>query len=298
VTSATNARAESSVRFLDARSGRDVRAFAGTTILASSAALSWPGLLVETGRNEGWCVDQIAVAKHYLAINLDDRPLAFDVLDGGRARRVVMNPGDLWTCPAGEAFTHRVAMPAVFGLVLLDPDRLERASGVPTRLARNYALRAASMEHVVRALIAETERGGENGVAFAEALGTALAVQLARVAGARVERPRPGALTSTRLRAVLELIEGRLEQGVTIEAMAARVGLSPFHFARAFKQATGKSPHRFLLERRLERARAAIERGDGEALGAIALRLGFADQSHLTRLFRRRYGVTPASLRR
>lgn len=285
------------MRFVHAPSGRDARAFDQTTILASSAGLAWPEILVETGRNQGWCVTEISVSQHYLAINLDDRPLAFDVLDGRRPRRVVMDPGSLWICPAGEAFTHCVQMPSTFGLVLLDPDRIQRESGVPVKLARSYAVRDTPMEHVVRALIAEAEGGGENGPSFADALATALAVRVARLSGERVEEPRPGALPMHKLRRVIDLIEARLDRGATLDEMASLVGLSRHHFARAFKQATGTSPHRFLLERRLERAKASIERGN-EPLSAIAARLGFADQSHLTRLFKRRYGVTPASLPR
>lgn len=284
-----------SVQFVDARSGREARPFADTTLIASSAPLAWPGIVVATGRHNRWCVAETFVSMHCLAINLDVAPLALTVTDERQHRRVVLDPGALWLCPAGEAFAHCTLTSSTFGLVLLDPARVLRSSGVAMKLGRRYGLRDRTLEHVVRALVTEMEQGGENGPAFADAMATALAVQLARLSGERVEGAGPGALAMPRLRRVLDLIESRLEDGVLLQEMARVAGQSPYHFARAFKRATGKPPHRYLLERRLERARAAVERGH-EPLGVIAARFGFADQSHFTRLFKRRYGVTPGSL--
>lgn len=91
------------------------------------------------------------------------------------------------------------------------------------------------------------------------------------------------------------LIEARLDEALTIETMAAEAGLSPFHFARAFRVSTGDSPHRFVLGRRIARARRGIDRG--ETLAQVASRCGFASQSHFTARFRKIVGVTPGQYR-
>jgi AraC family transcriptional regulator len=80
--------------------------------------------------------------------------------------------------------------------------------------------------------------------------------------------------------------------------MASVVGLSAAHFARAFKQTTGKSPHRFILEERLERARSVLTQNSGGKLATVAIDFGFFDQSHFTRHFRRKFGVTPTDFLR
>ncbi|WP_345711050.1 helix-turn-helix transcriptional regulator, partial [Kineococcus glutinatus] len=72
--------------------------------------------------------------------------------------------------------------------------------------------------------------------------------------------------------------------------------VSPFHFARLFRVATGCSPHQHVLRRRVERARELVV-GTAVPLAQVAARCGFADQSHLTRALRRELGVTPAALR-
>ncbi|CAM3870931.1 putative HTH-type transcriptional regulator YbfI [Pseudomonas reidholzensis] len=92
-----------------------------------------------------------------------------------------------------------------------------------------------------------------------------------------------------------ELLESQLADPPSLEVLAAAVNLSPFHFARVFRQATGLPPHAWLKQRRLARARELLKRGMGAA--EVAFALGFADQSHLNRQFKQAYGVTPGAYR-
>jgi AraC family transcriptional regulator len=93
------------------------------------------------------------------------------------------------------------------------------------------------------------------------------------------------------------MIDATLDARLTIEVLAREVGLSPAHFARAFKETLGRAPHQYLLALRLERARRLIETSQ-QSLSEIAQRTGFADQAHLTRLFKRAFGTTPGALSR
>lgn len=93
-----------------------------------------------------------------------------------------------------------------------------------------------------------------------------------------------------------ELLSSRMAEPPSLEQLAAAVNLSPFHFARVFRRATGLPPHAWLRQRRLEHARALLK--DGCAPLDVALQLGFADQSHLTRQFKQAYGVGPGAYRR
>ncbi|MGH8355010.1 MAG: AraC family ligand binding domain-containing protein [Pseudomonas sp.] len=92
-----------------------------------------------------------------------------------------------------------------------------------------------------------------------------------------------------------ELLHARLAAPPSLEQLAAAVNLSPFHFARVFRRATGLPPHAWLKQRRLEQARALLKSGCAPV--SVATQLGFADQSHLTRQFKQAYGVGPGEYR-
>lgn len=103
-----------------------------------------------------------------------------------------------------------------------------------------------------------------------------------------------GGLSARPFSRVCELIKERLREPLSVAEMAAAAGLSTAHFARAFKQTTGKTPHQFMVEQRLERARLALTRNPDGKLASVAIDFGFFDQSHFTRHFRRKFGITPA----
>ena len=91
-------------------------------------------------------------------------------------------------------------------------------------------------------------------------------------------------------------IAARFQEDLCLDQVAAAAGCSPFHLVRAFTAQTGIPPHAFLLQIRLDKARELLARP--LRLADIATETGFADQSHLTRLFKRRFGVTPGHFRK
>ncbi|MCY1291716.1 Arabinose operon regulatory protein [compost metagenome] len=93
-----------------------------------------------------------------------------------------------------------------------------------------------------------------------------------------------------------ELLAAQLIEPPSLEELAAAVNLSPFHFARVFRRATGLPPHAWLKQRRLEQARALLKSGCAPV--DVAAQLGYADQSHLARQFKQAYGVAPGEYRK
>ena len=88
-----------------------------------------------------------------------------------------------------------------------------------------------------------------------------------------------------------------MPDNISLDDLAGSVGLSRYHFARRFRQSTGTTPHEFVLQQRVERAKTLLDRTN-TALPDIASVCGFADQSHMTREFRKRVSVTPGRYRR
>jgi AraC family transcriptional regulator len=108
--------------------------------------------------------------------------------------------------------------------------------------------------------------------------------------------PKTEGLDRHRLLRVLNYIEANLEGDLSIDRMASIACLSRYHFARAFRQAVGQPPHRYVSARRLERAKALLTRGD-RPLVDIALSLGFSGQANFTRAFRQATGHAPGRYR-
>lgn len=105
-----------------------------------------------------------------------------------------------------------------------------------------------------------------------------------------------GGLPAFTLRRLEEFVDANLGQPVSICDMAECAGLSPYHFARAFKRSAGESPHAFVLRRRIEKAKHAL--AAGHSLIETSLLCGFSSQSHFTERFRAQTGITPGQFSR
>jgi len=133
---------------------------------------------------------------------------------------------------------------------------------------------------------------------LAEALSTVLAV---RVVGhyfhpSATELAPSSGLSRERLQRVREYIEAHLGDRLTLTDLAGVACLTPYHLTRSFKLALGIGPQRYVMQRRLDRAKTLM-RGTNQPLALIAQQAGFTDQSHLTSVFRRETGVTPGRFR-
>lgn len=125
-------------------------------------------------------------------------------------------------------------------------------------------------------------------------LWSALAKVLEQGSTLRIRESTQGFDTRTWAR-LREWLESRLDAPPSLEELAAFCSLSPWQVLRRFNRQCGLPPHQWLTQLRLERAVPRVLRG--ESLSAVALDLGFYDQAHFSRLFRRTYGVPPAKLR-
>jgi len=110
-------------------------------------------------------------------------------------------------------------------------------------------------------------------------------------------RPMPRALDSRRLKRVVDYIEANLDESLALDQLAAQACLSPFHFSRLFKEATGSTPLRYVTERRVQAAKQALASEDS-SLVDVALEHGFGSLDNFIRVFRRSTGDTPARYRK
>jgi AraC-like DNA-binding protein len=134
---------------------------------------------------------------------------------------------------------------------------------------------------------------------FVDHIALALSAHIAQVyGGMRVARyPLRGGLAPWQERRAKELLNANLEGAIPLDRLATECGLSVRHFARAFRQSTGVAPHRWLLKRRVELAHKLLG-NPLLSLAEVAVRCGFSDQSHFTRVFTAMSGASPGAWRR
>ena len=185
----------------------------------------------------------------------------------------------------------------------LDPKTLgERvanyAGSANLELTPQFDLTDLQLLRLIQTLRADVVSGSPAGSLFGETVGAAIALHLARHYSARAARSGgiDGGLADQPLKRVLEYIHTNLGCDLHLRELAEVADLSTFHFAKQFKRSTGCSPHQYVLQRRLERAKELL-RNPQISLAEVSLRAGFADQSHLCNVFRRFVGLTPARFR-
>ena len=271
--------------------------------VASSDGLGWRHLTARRFRHVPAAFTAPPLAQHLITVFLEGQAVLDWRLQGRRLRGRTV-PGHIMVMAAGQENDWQwTGSPDVLHLYLA-PDYVSglaaEAGMGPVELIDGYdredPLLFSLGSHVLRELEAGSVAGGG---LVGEALAQLVAMQLLRAHSATGVRGAPAvaSLPAWRLHRVSSLVEDRLDGALTIADMAAAAGLSPFHFSRSFKAATGRPPHRYLLERRVERAKQLL-RDPRQEIVQVALAAGFASQEHMTTVFRRLTGTTPARYRR
>jgi AraC family transcriptional regulator len=157
----------------------------------------------------------------------------------------------------------------------------------------------AGISQLMSLLAAEAETGGTYGKLYTDSLSYALATRFHYVARARKlqESSKDSRLPRRILRRVIERMQSDFSVNLDLETLATESGYSRAHFLRMFRAATGKTPHQYLLDLRLDEVQRRMRDPD-ERLIDIATECGFCSHSHLSKVFRQRFGVTPSEYRR
>jgi AraC family transcriptional regulator len=214
-----------------------------------------------------------------------------------------VSAGMMGICELNQPHRFEMRNPASFAIVLLRNELLEQAiedtRQTRTELKPLQTVQDEIMRHLMEVLLYEMRGGFESGAFFLDGVSAALASHLVRRYGVDppVERESIGGLAPSVLRRSIEQMEARLEGDLRLVELAREAGLSTSHFVRSFRQSTGKTPYRFLLERRVKHAQDLM-RDRRASLTEVALASGFADQHHLAHVFRRFTGITPSAYRR
>lgn len=230
------------------------------------------------------------------------KPLRSDVVLDGKKKVVQYRAGDGRFTPAGRPVAFRWTGDVHILMLGFQPWFFERAAADvhgSAKLPGALNFQRLNGDHpacqLMRVIRNELDAAAGSSV-VAEGVARSIAVFLLReFQPLACAKPVESAPPSAVLR-VVDLMKQRLAEPLTIDELAEVAGLSPFHFARQFKTATGHPPHDYLIRLRVDRAQELIrQNGRNWSLAAIANESGFADQSHMARHFRKVLGVTPGA---
>jgi AraC family transcriptional regulator len=238
--------------------------------------------------------------RHVLCLHLGD-PVPVSYRAGRYERRTVRLHGQFCVVPAHSTTRWIVSKPAVSLLLSLSPalwqETAETMGAGRPDLAQAIHIRDAQIERIGWMMQAEEHDGYPGGRLFADSLGSALAIRLlALQSPAKVSTTdRSRALPAWRLRRVIEYVEAHLDDDLTLVELAHVAGFSVSHFKPLFKRAVGVPVHRFVLERRVERARLRLMEGK-QSRTDIAMEAGFTHPSHMARSMQRVLGLSPSQI--
>jgi AraC family transcriptional regulator len=281
------------------------------TPVLSSRQIGWNGILVEQHQydstqckteekeipalSDHWLILPLGHSSH-LSQKSNDRSYE-SIFQKGDSLLVPAGQRTYWRCPASELSPTELH-------IHLQPESIEKvakASEMDTEqldLANCFCKQDLQLQHIAMLLLAELRSGGMMGRLYVESLTQALVIHLLRYYSevAPIVASQNRSLTRTELQQAIDYIHAHLDRDLSLEQIAQVINISPTYFASLFKRAIGTSPHQYVIEQRVERAKSLLSETD-LAIADIALQVGFSSQSHLTQQFKRLTGVTPKQIR-
>jgi AraC family transcriptional regulator len=262
----------------------------------------WEGFSLAHYRLRTGYLPEHVVGRHTVHIPLGDGCHGEISTPQGLSTWGTQSPGSVCVIPCGHPFAATTRGESEHITIYVEPALVSRAAS-PSRSSVEVLEKVSASDPVVTtvgmALLAELESQGESSKLYAESLANVLAVHLLRhyaAFGSPAPAISKGGLSGKRLRRVVDFIRDNYATDISITDLAELAGMSPFHFAREFKRATGITPHQYLINSRIERAKTLLTESR-MPLVEVGFQSGFSHQSHFTRLFRKVAGTTPLSYR-
>ena len=273
-------------------------------VRAASDGLGWGSLYASTQREAPYQGQFSAVKDHLIILHLDGPVGVSRALGRSQSHRVV-GPGGLFMLPGGLDFGVRLEG-------YLESLHLYLRHQIVEEVANDFGVKDADCAELVPRLgvrdpmIEQLALNVRDALTHRDPTSQMYVDYIARLLAAHLLRKHStaagetgapiGGLTRAQVERAIDYMETNLCEPLTLADVANASGLSPSHFARRFKSATGAPPHQYLMAMRVERAKRLLMQR--EPIAEIALACGFTHQEHLTRIFRRLTGATPASFRR
>lgn len=259
----------------------------------------WPGVRVQYRRLNAPLTYNFSISgKTHCFFLLDIHRVDGETIIGGLPKITTKDLRDKFVF-AGESCSisgwSQLAKAGSFTMVELEATESGDIWGIPPIFMQSEALLRSLMSQF-KALVIDDASAAPG---YVETLAIMLTQELMRIHAtrSRIIPAEDGGLTPRQLRTTIAYMEDRIDQEILISDMAKNLGMSPCHFIRMFKKSVGVPPHRYLLVRRVDRAKELL-RSSHLSISEVAEMSGFGGMAQLTRTFRRIVGIIPSKFRK
>jgi AraC family transcriptional regulator len=278
--------------------------YPGNRLLAHSGNLGWRSSYGSYAAEQPWTATLRPLVHPCLAYFVNGGATITRRVDGEAAETVQLHARQFGFVPTRAASHWDLrGTPEILTLYLRDAivDRLvEEVFGRDPKqveLRPRLGVTDPLLEQLALALLRAMCNGEAEAGLYIDQLAQAMTVHILRSHCSGIGTRAPAFNRSVpKFTRVVDYIDAAMEGDLTLAAMADVAGMNPFYFARAFRRQFGETPHRFVLRRRIDRAKRLLRETETQMV-EIALNCGFASQSHFASVFHRQVGVTPSQYR-
>ena len=263
------------------------------------SSLDWNGFVVEHHQLPKGELPEHTILDHRLTITTGQTSIPFEFKENGRWHSVQLHPGSFSMQSHGDLGAPRWLKDYEFLAIAIKPEFYRKITAMEiepaeVELITQRGKQDINMQSFSNLFHHELQHNGYNGQLYGEVLSMAFAMYLLNnySGGSKKITEPKGKLHGIQLKNLIDYVLCNLDKEISLDVLSAQVFLSPYHFAKIFKNTTRLSPHQFILKIRINKALEMIKL-KSLSLTEIALVNGFYDQSHFTHSFKRVVGISP-----
>jgi AraC family transcriptional regulator len=271
--------------------------------LLSSDNTKWNGFSLEYHLQPMLEIVEHYHTQHMISIHLDRQPNYLEIGMDESRQDVNWQPGDIFIVPAYMNHSLAWGHNSEFMMLCIEPDLFtqslnEIVASNPVDLIPHFCQTDALIHQFGLALKTDLETGASGSRLYTDAISNALLIHLFQYySSPKNISEYSGKLAKIQLEQVVNYIHEYLDRDISLAELAAVIQMGSRHFSRRFKQSTGLSPYQYLIKCRVDRAKELLQQKDS-SIAQIAQAVGFANQSHLCRHFKRWMGASPRAVQR
>lgn len=272
--------------------------------ILSSESSGWSGVFFNHYNHPAHESPEFQYTQHIIGITGSGHPMYSEHRFDGKLQTHYSKPGEVVFIPAQINYSSIWEKAGEFSLIGFYPTFFEQivnesVQTTEVELIPQVGLNDPFIQQMGIALKADVEAGYPTGRMFGESLATGLIIHLVKHYSAwkvKLSSQSAGGLTRYELEKIQDYVIAHLNQNISLSEMGGIINLSQYHFCRLFKQSTGITPHQYLTQCRIKRAKQLLSKTK-LTITEIAFEIGFKNHSSFSRLFRKYIGTTPKSFR-